>query len=101
LQPDVQVPLSIKFDDQSPWSGSAVALDAHTVLFSMPTDLRLIASFRAAYRMTVTTAGEAYSFKLDGTSRLMVSLSQCVGTQLAKEPGKPPILAGTPGMVSK
>ncbi len=101
LQPDVQVPLLIKFDAQSPWSGSAFALDAHTVLFPMPTDSRVIASFRAAYRMTVTAAGEVYSFKLDGTSRLMVSLGQCVQTQLAKESDKPPILAGTPGMMSK
>jgi hypothetical protein len=101
LLPDVQVQLSIKFDDQRPWSGSAFALDAHTVLFPMPTDFRSIASFRAAYRMTVTATGEVYSFKLDGTSRLMVSLGQCVGTQLAKEPGKPTNSAGMPGMLSK
>ncbi len=98
-QPDEQISFSIRFDGKSRYSGSAFALDAHVVLFPMPTDLRLVTAFRSAYQMTITVAGKAYSFELDGTSRLMVSLNQCIETQLAIERRKPPVMAGTPRML--
>jgi hypothetical protein len=101
LQPRAQIPLSISFDGQSPWSGSAVALDAHMVAIPMASDSRLITSFRAAYQMGITAAGKVYSFNLDGTSRLMVSLSQCVATQLAIERGEPPPNFPAPQAVTK
>jgi hypothetical protein len=89
LQPHQQIPLSISFDGQAPWSGSAIALDPHMVTVPMADDSRLITSFRGAYKMAITAAGRVYPFNLDGTSRLMISLVQCVQTQLAIEAGKP------------
>ncbi len=90
LQPRIQIPLSISFDGQNPWSGSAIALDSHMVTIPMAMDSHLMALFRASYQMIISAEGKAYPFNLDGTSRLMVTLSQCVDTQLAIERGEPP-----------
>jgi hypothetical protein len=56
----------------------------------MADNSQLIAAFRGAYQMQVFAAGKAYLFNLDGTSRLMIQLYQCVQTQLAIERGEPP-----------
>ena len=66
------------------------------VTIPMAPDSQLISLFRAAYQMTIAAAGKAYQFHLDGTSRLMVTLNQCVDAQLAIERGAPPAIYNEP-----
>lgn len=90
FKPNEQIPLLMTFDGGNPWSGSAFAMDAHMVRVPMADDSALINAFRATYVMKVVAAGQTFGFNLDGTSRLMVQLGQCVQTRLAIERGEPP-----------
>lgn len=90
LQPDTEIPLSITFDGQSPWTGTAKAFNAHMTVVPMALTSTLINSFRGAYQMQIQAAGRTFAFNLGGTSRLMVQLDRCVETQLAIERGEPP-----------
>jgi hypothetical protein len=90
LQPNQTIPLSMTFDGQSPWSGTARGINAHTVTVTMAEASPLINSFRGAYQMQVYAAGRTFAFNLNGTSRLMAQLARCVGAQLAIERGEPP-----------
>ena len=56
----------------------------------MEANSSLINAFRAGLRMTVYASGQTFAFSLDGTSRLMPGLAQCVATELAIERGEPP-----------
>jgi hypothetical protein len=101
LETKQQIPLSLTFDGQSPWSGTATALDAHMVTVPMVADSTLIRLFRGAYQLKIEASGRTYAFNLDGTSRLMVGLSQCVATRLAIERGEPPPRFNTPPAITR
>jgi hypothetical protein len=90
LHANEQIPLSMTFDGGNPWSGSASVMNEHMVKVPMAENSALINAFRAAYLMKVEAAGQTFGFNLDGTSRLMVQLAQCVQTRLAVERGEPP-----------
>lgn len=97
LQTGQRIPLSMTFDGQNPWSGSAAAINEHMVTVPMAGDSALINAFRGAYQLQVQAAGRTFPFNLGGTSRLMVQLAQCVSTQLAIERGEPsPHFAAAP-----
>jgi hypothetical protein len=84
------IPVTITFDGSSPWFGTARATTPRLAIVSMPPTSTLVGLFRGAYHMTVVAAGQTCSFNLDKTSRLMIELSHCVGTELAIERGEPP-----------
>ena len=91
------IPVSMTFDGQAPWSGAAHALTAQMVDVPMAENSALITAFRAAYQMQVYAEGRSFAFNLNGTSRLMVQLAHCVQTALAIERGvAPPHYAEAP-----
>lgn len=90
LQKGTQIPVNILLDGKNPWSGSAIALAPNQVQIIMGPATYLAEAFRAAYQMSITAAGKAYTFNLDGTSRMMVALRQCVERQVAIERGETP-----------
>jgi len=91
------IPVSMTFDGQAPWSGTAHALTAQMVDVPMAENSALITAFRAAYQMQVYAEGRSFAFNLNGTSRLMVQLAHCVQTALAIERGvAPPHYAEAP-----
>jgi hypothetical protein len=85
-----QVPVKLVFDIGAPWDGTALANSPKSVVIPMPTNSALIGAFRASTMLTAYALGQVFQFRLDGTSRLMVELAQCVGTELAAERGEPP-----------
>jgi hypothetical protein len=99
LQKNQQIPLSLTFDGQSPWSGTATAVDANMVIVPMVADSTLIKLFRAAYQLRIDASGRVFVFNLDGTSRLMVGLANCVAARLAIERGEPPPRFNAPPVV--
>jgi hypothetical protein len=90
LEKNQQIPLALSFDGHSPWNGTARATNAHMAIIPMATNSELISWFRAAYQMRIYANGQTFIFNLDGTSRLMAQLSDCVATQLAIERSNPP-----------
>ena len=81
------IPVSMTFDGQAPWSGTAHAINPQMVAVTMAENSALITAFRAAYQMQVYAEGRSFAFNLNGTSRLMVQLAHCVQTALAIERG--------------
>ena len=90
LRQGQEIQVSITFDGHNQWSGSARAMNETFVIIPMPMQSTLISSFRGAYQMQVLAVEEAFLFNLDGTSRLMAELAQCVSTQLTIERGDLP-----------
>lgn len=91
------IPVSMTFDGQVPWSGTAHAITPQMVAVPMAENSALITAFRAAYQMQVFAGGRTFAFNLNGTSRLMVQLAHCVQTALAIERGvAPPHYAEVP-----
>jgi hypothetical protein len=90
MNPGSKIPLIARFDGSGPWTGDAVVVNSHLARIPMAPNSTLIRLFRGARQMTVDAAGQTFFFNLDGTSRLLVELAQCVTTALAVERGEPP-----------
>ncbi len=89
-----KIPLSVSFDGSSPWTGTATVVGPTFVRVPMANDSALVRQFRGAYNMKVVAEGQTYSFNLDGTSRMLVELKNCVDDELAAERGEPRRWAG-------
>jgi hypothetical protein len=97
LTPGQGISVDISFDGGPAWNGMATALRKDLVSIPMDVNSALISAFRGSTRMIAQAQGQTFVFNLDGTSRLMPGLVQCVQTELAVERGEPPpALAKTP-----
>jgi hypothetical protein len=85
-----QIPVKLVFDTGAPWDGTASAINAQMATMPMANNSALINAFRGSTMMTAYASGQVFQFRLDGTSRLMAELADCVTTELAVERGEPP-----------
>lgn len=76
------IPVALTFDGEGPVRVTAVARGQSFVTIEMPSNSALIRAFRAAHQMDAFASGERYSFRLDGTARLLPALARCVRDQL-------------------
>jgi hypothetical protein len=72
------IPFSLLFDGAGPVRVEARATSRDLVMINMPVNSALIRAFREARLMEAYAMGERFAFKLDGTSRLMPALVDCV-----------------------
>ena len=89
------IPFSLLFDGAGPVRVEARATSRELLMINMPVNSVLIRAFREARLMEAYAMGERFAFRLDGTSRLMPALVDCVKTSLAppaiaREPQAPP-----------
>ena len=82
------VPFSLLFDGAGPVRVEGRATSRDLLMINMPTNSALIRAFREARLMEAYAMGERFAFRLDGTSRLMPALVDCVRASLA-----PPAIA--------
>jgi hypothetical protein len=75
-----QIPITLRFDSGEPVAVAGVVIgDAVPVVrVPMPSNSTVLNSFRGATEMVATAEGRNYTFRLDGTSRLMVAIADCV-----------------------
>jgi hypothetical protein len=92
LQPGTQIPISLIFDNGDPIAvmGTVIPGTPPIVRVPMPSNSQLLNSFRGATLMTALAQGHHFGFRLDGTSRLMPALANCVRGALAAEGGSTP-----------
>ena len=95
LQTGQGLPVSMTFDSSIPWNGVAHAISPQAVSVAMAQNPALISAFRQSMKMMVAAAGQTFAFDLNGTSKAMIDLVDCVRTELAVEQGKPRAPAGT------
>ena len=76
--PREQIPLKIVFDGRQNFEVFSVAQSHDTLIASMPTSATLIKTFKQSQFMDVNVKGTFIKFKLDGTSKLLDSLEECV-----------------------
>lgn len=87
LKPGDRISIQYRFD-RSRWTGASAEVLSETLVFvPMPPDGEIAALFRRSRTMEITDGRDTFFFDLDGTSRLLASLVQCVQTQLAQQPG--------------
>lgn len=77
------IPFALTFDGAGPVRVEGSASSRDLVMIRMPVNSVLINAFRQARLMEAYAMGERFGFKLDGTSRLMPALVDCVKTNLA------------------
>jgi hypothetical protein len=85
------IPFSLLFDGAGPVRVEGRATSRDLLMINMPTQSVLIRAFREARLMEAYAMGERFAFRLDGTSRLMPALVDCVKTSMA-----PPAIAREP-----
>lgn len=93
LTPGQTVSVAISFDGGPPWSGTAFVRSTNFVTVPMAPNSQLINAFRHSTVMTANASGQVFIFNLNGTSRLMPGLAQCVQSELAMEQGQPPAVS--------
>jgi hypothetical protein len=89
LRVNDDIPVTMTFDGSTPITATAHVVLPKFVVVGMAPTSELVGKFRGAYVMTVAAGGQVYSFNLNSTSRLMLELAHCVGTELARERGEP------------
>jgi hypothetical protein len=87
LTPGETIPLEIVFDGRQKYDVSANVLDNNGAIVPMPNEDNLIRDFRKARGMDVKAQGQRFTFLLDGTSRLLPALVDCVHVNVARESG--------------
>ena len=80
LTPEQKVPLLFIFDGKRKFNLIATASRSDMVLIPMPNTSDLINTFRRSYSLSVFAQGNEFKFNLDGTSRVMPALVNCVGS---------------------
>jgi len=85
------IPFALTFDGAGPVRVEGAATSRDMVMIRMPVNSVLINAFRQARLMEAYAMGERFAFRLDGTSRLMPALVDCVKTNLT-----PPAVASPP-----
>ena len=89
------IPFRLLFDGAGPVRVDGTATSRDLLMINMPDHSVLIRAFREARLMEAYAMGERFAFRLDGTSRLLPALVDCVKTSLAppamaREPQAPP-----------
>jgi hypothetical protein len=77
-------PIDLMFDGQARFHVVGTALATDLVLVPMPSNSSLMVRFRKSEGMTAVAKGHVFEFKLDGTSRLMPTLANCVASVKAR-----------------
>jgi hypothetical protein len=83
LTPGQRFPINLAFDDRPIFRVFGNAQSRDFVIVPMPNESNLISAFRAANFMKAFAQGEQFLFSLDGTSRLLLQLVQCVARNSA------------------
>ena len=73
------------FFDGRPYELSANAIDPTYAMISMPDDSALSIAFRRAYVLRALAQGSEFQFNLDGTSRLLPALINCVKAEINRD----------------
>jgi hypothetical protein len=92
------IPVSFVFDGGARINLKATAMGKTMVAVPMPDTSELVTAFRRAYTLQAFARGEEFQFRLDGTSRLLPVLVDCVRRNLestGQQTASPPI-ATTP-----
>jgi hypothetical protein len=89
LTPQTLVPIEIHFDGGPAFNVVGTVLLPALVVVPMPDNSRLINTFRYSSQMVAQAQGQTFYFNLNGTSRIMVLLANCVRTELALETHQP------------
>jgi hypothetical protein len=89
LTPKTQIPIELHFDGGPAFNVFGVVLTPIMVEVPMPDNSKLINTFRSSLQMVAQAQGQFFLFNLNGTSRIMVELVNCVRTALALETGQP------------
>jgi hypothetical protein len=82
LTPGQTMPINLTFDDSGVFRVVGRVVNPNFVLIPMPSDSSLVRAFRAGRFMTAFARNEQFTFKLDGTARLLPQLVQCVERSL-------------------
>jgi hypothetical protein len=99
LTPKTQIPIELHFDGGPPFNVFGIVLSPIMVGVPMPDNSKLLNTFRGSWQMLARAQGQVFLFNLNGTSKVMVQLVNCVRTELTLEggsPGRPPAPAAAP-----
>ena len=89
LTPKAQIPIELHFDAGPAFNVFGVVITPIMVEVPMPDNSKLINTFRSSSQMVAQAQGQFFTFNLNGTSRVMVELANCVRTPLVLESGQP------------
>jgi hypothetical protein len=88
LVPKTQIPIDLYFDGGPATNVIGTVMLPQLVNVPMPDNSTLISVFRRSSQLRARAQGQWFLFNLDGTSRLLVQLVQCVKFELAEETGQ-------------
>jgi hypothetical protein len=85
LQPGTRMSVRYRFD-RAAWTDAMLeVVTPSLVRMPMPSSGTVVGLFRKSRMMEVYDGSRSYYFSLDATSRLLVSLAQCIGDSVARE----------------
>ena len=90
LTPKEQVPFKMIFDGKSNFEVFSVAQSPEMLIASMPRTSALINIFKASQYVDINVKGSFLKFKLDGTSKLLPALEECVNSSRLAVRSQPP-----------
>ena len=85
-----RIPVVLRFDNGPQWTLTSQAASPDLVVLPMESSSALIAAFRYAYTMTLSTSNGAVQFDLNGTSIVLAKLARCVHAELSHAGLGPP-----------
>jgi len=93
LTANASLPVKLRFDVRAPVDAIAAIPNSQLLLVPMPDDSHLIETFKHSSQMTVNAQEPPVSLNLDGTSKVISELTNCVRNAAALEtrgPAPPP-----------
>jgi len=93
LTANASLPVKLRFDGRAPVDAIAAIPNSQLLLVPMPDDSHLIETFKHSSQMTVNAQEPPVSLNLDGTSKVISELTNCVRNAAALEtrgPAAPP-----------
>jgi hypothetical protein len=93
LVPKTQIPVELHFDAGPAFNVYGIVLSPILAEVPMPDNSKLINTFRSSLQMAARAQSQFFMFNLNGTSKILVQLVNCVRTELAlesKQPGPAP-----------
>ena len=85
LTPNGSLSVKLRFDGRPPVDAIAAIPNGQLLLVPMPDDSRLIDTFTHSSQLTVDAQEPSFSLNLDGTSKVIAELTNCVRTAVALE----------------
>jgi hypothetical protein len=86
LQEGETIPVQFVFDERKTITLNARAISRTTVVVPMPNTSELVSVFRRSHFLKAIARGNTFTFRLDGTSRLLPVLVDCVRRQTQPTP---------------